>query len=216
MTLVQEPDIQRFVFDDADWTFYEDVCRRLERRRAFVTYYKGKLEVVTTSFLHERIAFLLHTIVKVLAEESNTSIITAGRATLRDPALDEGTEPDTSFYTQNAARMRNHRQINLPADPPPDLAIEVEVTRRLGERRLIYRDIGVPELWRYADGELIVLLRRADDYERTDRSPTFPQLAPDEIARFVEAGISADETPWTRDFRRHVQAVLGNRADRGA
>src|SRR4051812_45763201 len=103
MTLLQEPDLQRFVFSHVDWAFYEDVCRRVEGRRVFVTYYKGKLEVVTTSFLHERISFLLNRMVGVLAEKSGTPIVTAGRATLREPVLDEAVEADVSFYVANAA-----------------------------------------------------------------------------------------------------------------
>ena len=208
MTLLEDRDVQRFVFGHADWAFYEEVCRRTEGRPVFVTYYKGKLEVVTTSFLHERIAFVLHTMIKTLAEESDTPLVTAGRATLRDQDLDEGVEADVSFYVANAHRMQRKRVINLAVDPPPDLAIEVEVTRRLGERRLIYRDMGVPELWRYADGELIVLLKQGDEYVAADRSPTFPQLSPREMAEFVAAGIEADETPWGKGFRRRVRELL--------
>src|SRR4051794_17671899 len=106
MTLVQEADLQRFVFPDADWSFYDDVLRRVEGRRAFVTFYKGKLEVVTTSFLHEQMAFLLHRLLMMLAEVQAVPIKSAGRTTLHDLTLDEGVEPDTSFYLHaNADRM---------------------------------------------------------------------------------------------------------------
>ncbi len=137
---------QRFVFTDVDWAFYQEVGRRLAGRRVFITYRRGKLEVVTTSFLHEMISALLSEIVRTLAEETDTPLMPAGRTTLAREDLDAGAEPDVSFYVANQPRMRGRDEINLPADPPPDLAIEVEVTRRLGERRTIYQELGVPEV----------------------------------------------------------------------
>lgn len=208
MTVAQEPDLQRFVFEHADWDFYEEIHRRLEGRRVFVTYYKGKLEVVTTSFLHERIAFLLYRLLCILSEETATPMTTAGRATLRDVELDEGVEADCSFYVTHAGRMAGKDRIDLAVDPPPDLAIEVEVTRRLGERRLVYRDLGVPELWRFTDQGLSVLLKGAEDYHPADRSPTFPQLSPDDVTALIRTGLSQDDTTWAVATRRHVQDVL--------
>lgn len=41
--------------------------------------------------------------------------------------------------------------IDLTLDPPPDLAIEVDVTSKTGLDA--YRALGVPELWRFEDGK---------------------------------------------------------------
>ena len=51
----QESGPERFIFSGVDWAFYENVGEKLADRRAFVTFYKGKLEVVTVSLLHEGI-----------------------------------------------------------------------------------------------------------------------------------------------------------------
>jgi Uma2 family endonuclease len=209
MTLLNEPDLQRFVFNHVDWAFYEDVSRRLEGRHVFVTYYKGKLEVVTTSLLHERVAALLYRLLCVVSEETGTPTVTAGRATLRDLLLDEGVEADTSFYFHaNAKRMEGKQEIDLKVDPPPDLAVEVEITRRLGERRMIYRDLGVPELWRYSDGTMTVLVRRGDDYVSIKQSPTFPFLSLADIANWIRAGIRQDETTWSVGVRKRVRDAI--------
>jgi hypothetical protein len=48
---------RRFIFDGADWNFYDSVGRNLRERRVFATYYKGRLEVATVSFLHDQTAF---------------------------------------------------------------------------------------------------------------------------------------------------------------
>ena len=216
MTLLNEPELQRFIFNHVDWAFYEDVSRRLEGRHVFVTYYKGKLEVVTTSLLHERVAALLYRLLCVLSEETGTPTVTAGRATLRDLVLDEGVEADTSFYFHaNAKRMKEKQEIDLKVDPPPDLAVEVEITRRLGERRLIYRDLGVPELWRYADGTVTVLVRQGDDYVSTKQSPTFAFLSVGAIASWIRAGLGQDETTWTAGVRKRVRDAITTKARGG-
>jgi len=39
-----------------------------------------------------------------------------------------GIEPDECFYIQNHCAMIGKDRLNLAIDPPPDLAIEVDVT----------------------------------------------------------------------------------------
>jgi Uma2 family endonuclease len=199
---------QRFVFYDVDWQFYEQISRLMERTRAFVTYYKGKLELVTISLLHERIAALLTIIVQVLAEETNTPMIAAGMTTLKRQDLNEATEPDRSFYTTHELQMRGKQQLDLSIDPPPDIAIEVEVTRRLGERKSIYQDLGVPEIWIYGTEGISILLHSDAGYSRAEKSPTFPQISPQEILGFITAGLSQDQTAFTKAFRRRVKETL--------
>ena len=135
---------QRFIFDDVDWAFYENVGDKLADRHVFATYFKGRLEIVTVSFLHERMTALLVIMIRVMAEEMSLALLSAGMTTLKRVDLDEGVEPDSSFYTKHAERMRGKKVLDLAVDPPPDLAVEIEVTRRLGSRQSIYQDMGVP------------------------------------------------------------------------
>jgi Uma2 family endonuclease len=204
----QESGPQRFIFRDVDWAFYENVGDKLSDRRVFVTFYKGKLEVVTVSLLHERICALLVIIVRVMAEEASMAIQGAGMATLKRMDLDDGVEPDSSFYIAHERQMRGKTELDLTVDPPPDLAIEVEVTRRLGARKAIYRELGVPEVWVYNETGLTVLIKQDQGYAAVDRSPTFPLLSPREIADFVAEGLAQDETSFAKAFRRRVQEII--------
>jgi len=52
----------------------------------------------------------------VLAEELNLNL--SNRFT--PSSVNHGAEPDSSFYIQNAARIRGKREIDLTQDPPPD------------------------------------------------------------------------------------------------
>ncbi len=200
---------QRFVFDAADWGLYEHVSQTLQDRHVFITFYKGRLEIVTVSLLHERIVGLISALIRVLAEETDTSLCGAGMATLRREDMGEGVQADACFYIANEARMRGKKELDLMVDPPPDLAVEVEVTHRLGERKTIYQDLGVPEIWRHFSGRLVIMRKNGDAYETVDRSPTFPQLSPEEIAGFVAAGLTQDETALTKAFRRRVREAIG-------
>jgi Uma2 family endonuclease len=204
----QESGPERFIFSNVDWAFYENVGEKLADRRVFVTFYKGKLEVVTVSLLHESISALLVIVIRVMAEEMSMAIKGAGMATLKRMDLDDGVEPDSSFYIANERRMRGKTELDLTVDPPPDLAIEVEVTRRLGARKTIYRELGVPEVWVYNTSGLTVLVKQDQAYVAVDRSPTFPLLTPREITDHVTAGLTQDETAFAKAFRRRVQEVI--------
>lgn len=209
-------DVQRFVFHHVDWAFYQSIGQRLADERAFLTYYKGRLEIVTVSLLHERAASLLTLMICVLAEETDTPLLGAGMATLHRMDLDEGVEPDSGFYTAHEARMRGKERIDLSIDPPPDLAIEVEVTRRLGVRKSIYRELGVPEVWVYNEKGLEILLRQENDYRAVDRSPTFPWLSPEEMFGFVIKGLSQNQTEWTKSLRRRVRELVAASKHQGS
>jgi Uma2 family endonuclease len=202
--------VQRFIFNDADWSFYESVGRNLGERRVFATYYEGRLEVVTVSLLHEKITDLLVIMVRVLAEETSLPLGGAGMTTLKRMDLDAGVEPDSSFYTAHELQMRGKTELDLTRDPPPDLAIEVEVTRRLGARKSIYRELGVPEVWVYSPASgLNILIKQQDSYVSSDRSPTFPMISPAEMSQFVNEWVGNDETAFTKAFRRRVQQLIG-------
>ena len=202
---------QRFVFEQADWLLYEHIGRTLQDQHVFVTYYKGRLEVVTVSYLHERIIALIVMLIRVLAEETETPLASAGMTTLRRKDLAEAIEPDASFYTVNESRMRGKKEIDLSVDPPPDLAVEVEATSRLGARKSIYRDLGVAEVWQYGAGGLTILSKRGDHYEAAERSPTFPQISPQEIFQIVTSGLDKDETKLAKSFRQRVRDLVTKR-----
>ena len=81
--------------------------------------------------------------------------------TIRRSVLERGFEPDNCYYVQHESQMWDKKKINFKTDPPPDLAIEVEVTRKLLNKTAIYASFRVPELWCWSGNTLKVLeLRR--------------------------------------------------------
>ena len=95
-----------------------------------------------------------------------------GSTTFRKEGV-AGVEPDACFYIAHYQQMIGRRCLE-PGDPPPDLAIETDVTSKttLGA----YLAIGVPELWIYASGKLTLYLLQDGQYSSVLESPTFPHL----------------------------------------
>jgi Uma2 family endonuclease len=209
MTLAAPPAEDRFVLYDVDWDFYESLLERLQDRHVFATYDHGTLELMSPSYKHDKTARLLCRLIWELAEEMDLPISSAGTTTLRHKDKKVGLEPDECFYLKNEPVVRGKDEIDLLTDPPPDLAVEVEISRRLGTRKDLYAELGIPELWQYRDGEIVISLLGEDRrYTQVSRSPSFPQIPMEEIARFIETGRNSDGTTWIRSFRVWLRELL--------
>ena len=114
---------------------------------------------MTLSPEHESQNRLFCYLIMILAEEMNLAIRDFGSTTSNDAkmAVTRGLEPDSSFYIANQARMRGVLRMDPTIHPPPDLVLEIDVTRRSINRLEMYGALGVPEVWRF-DGEPFCLL----------------------------------------------------------
>lgn len=104
-----------------------------------------------------------------------------------------GLEPDACFYIQNRQAILGKERIDLEIDPPPDLALEIDLTSSTKPKD--YQAIGVPELWIYRRKVLYIYLFDGQQYQESSNSPTFPgipvkQLIPKYVERAWEAGSS--------------------------
>jgi Uma2 family endonuclease len=57
-----------------------------------------------------------------------------------------GFEPDACFYLDHADAIAPDRPLDLAVDPPPDLVVEVDITRSSLDKFPIYAALGVPEV----------------------------------------------------------------------
>ena len=92
--------------------------------------------------------------------------------------MDAGVEPDECFYIQNEAIIRGRERIDLNTDPPPDLAIEIDVTTDSKTKKNSYQALGVTELWIYDRGsqQLQINVLREGKYVESNQSQIFPGL----------------------------------------
>ena len=126
---------------------------------------------MSPSWKHERYSELFGQLIRIVAREFSLPYISGGSTTFRSTASDCGLEPDRCFYIQNVPCGQGKNEIDLNTDPPPDLAVEIEISRRLSDRIEVYRKLSVPEIWSYDGTRLTLLHLRETGYEAADEQP---------------------------------------------
>jgi Uma2 family endonuclease len=192
---------QRIQFQAVGWPEFEAILEELGDKRACrIAYSDGVLEIRMPLPKHEKAKVLIGDMVKILLEELDMDNECFGSTTFKRQDVVTGIEPDQCFYIEHQAMMIGKRRINLMVDPPPDLAIEVDVTSKTGLDA--YLALGVLELWRFEDGRLRISLLQDGQYQDAESSPHFPQFP-------IAAGISQfiDRSQTLKAFRQWVQAL---------
>ena len=176
-------------------------------------YDRGMLEIMSPSAEHEWLHRVLGQVVEAITEELNIPRRSAGATTLKLPLEKRGLEPDECYYLAHELQMRGRHDLDLSVDPPPDLAIEVDISRSSLDKLGMYADIGVPEVWLYNGESLRVhQLQENGRYIQQAASSAFPFLDLDEVVRFVERVDQFGETGWIRAFRAWVKDTYGHLA----
>ncbi|WP_026734417.1 Uma2 family endonuclease [Fischerella sp. PCC 9605] len=200
---------QRVVLRNISWQTFETMLADMgEDRASRLTYDRGTLEIITPLLPHEYWNRLIERLIFVLGEELNLEILPAGSTTFKREDLRRVAEPDSSYYIQNEARVRNKSEIDLNSDPPPDLVVEIDLTSSSLDKFQIYASLGVPELWRYDEGVLRIYQLQQGQYVECSDSPTFAQLPLNEITRFLEESQRIGVMGMTRNFRNWVREQL--------
>ncbi|MFB2837257.1 Uma2 family endonuclease [Floridanema evergladense] len=158
---------------NVNWQEFEAILQEMgEKRSSRIAYSKGWLEIMVPLPEHEKPKELISDMVKILLKKSGRKYEPFGSTTFKKENV-AGVEPDACFYIQNYQRMINRRRLQ-PNDPPPDLAIESNVTSKTTLDA--YEAIAVPELWVYANSKLIIYLLTNGQYIASETSPNFPSI----------------------------------------
>jgi Uma2 family endonuclease len=191
-----------------DWQTYSRLLHIFSERPGFrLTYDRGELEIMSPRLEHDDDASILGDLVFVLTEELSLPLKRGGSTAMRRRLKQRGIEADECFWIANAHRMAGRRRLDLSRDPPPDLAIEVDVTHSSLDRFAIYAALKVPELWRL-DGDTLTfhVLEEDGTYTIADRSRAFPQVAPADLFGFLQQARQAgDENVVIRQFREWIR-----------
>jgi len=192
-----------------DWLTYSRLLRVLQSDRRFrLTYDRGTLEIMAPLLAHDGPADLIDWFIKVLIEELKLSCRSGRTVTLRRRR--RGLKPDCCYWIANASRLHGKKEIDLRVDPPPDLAVEVDVTSSSLDRMSIYLALGVPEIWRLASDGLTFNLLHQGKYSVRTNSLAFPRLAPTDLVPFLGQYGQTDDADIAGQFREWVrQNLLG-------
>jgi Uma2 family endonuclease len=201
----------RVVLSDISWVTFEALLADANHRGSRFVYDRGDLEIMSPSFEHERIKRLIGRLLETFSEQLGIPIQSAGSTTLKDELKQRGLEPDECYYIANEPAVRGLDEIDIGVNPPPDLAIEIDITSSSMDQLGIYAALGVPEVW-MCDGKNLKIyqLQNNGAYAIQDRSPTFPSLPPETILDFLARRKSTDETSWIKSFRDWVRKSVIN------
>ncbi|MBH8563214.1 Uma2 family endonuclease [Nostoc sp. CENA67] len=210
MLVQSTPAEQRTVLHNITWETFEALLRDTgEDRSSRFAYDCGTLEIMTPLFEHENPKIQFDRFIAVLAEELGIEIKSAGSTTLKQRLARRGIEPDNCYYIQTEPRVRGRETLDLETDPPPDLAIEIDITSTSVNKFGIYSALGVPELWRY-DGENLKFYNLGENqYVECEFSIAFPLVSVSEIRRFIQQSKSMGEIALLKSFRSWVRTKIG-------
>jgi Uma2 family endonuclease len=198
---------QSTVLHDINWQQFESILQDLgDKRRSRIAYLNGVLEIALPLPESERIKVLIRDFVQVLMDKMGIDFEGFGSTTFKRIDKLAGLEPDDCFYIQNNVAMRGIRKLDMTIDPPPDLAIEVDVTSKT--KFNVYRILGVPELWLY-DQSLKIYILRDGEYVESELSPIFGAIPiRDVITQFLEMSLSEGRSKAMKAFRLWMQENL--------
>jgi len=172
--------------ENVSWEEYEDLLEQVgEATWLRIAYDDGTLEIMTVGPKHEKYATFIEGLVGVIRLRLRMNIVFFGSSTMRKEKKRKGIEPDACFYVQTAEALGNRMDLDFEKDPPPDVAVEVDVTRHSISKFGIYAGLGVPEVWIYDGKELKIHLLEQDEYLPAIESQALPILSGPILSKFL-------------------------------
>lgn len=181
------------------WPEFEALLTDLgDARPTRIAYSQETFEIMAPLPKHERAIVLIVDLVKTLLRVQQRPWESLRSTTFKREGI-AGVEPDDCFYIQNHQAVIGKDRIDLAVDPPPDLAIESDLTSKT--RLASYLALQVPELWIYSVDRLKIYCLSGNQYIESPTSPTFPDIAVAEIIPyFVERASEIGTSAALREF----------------
>lgn len=199
---------QQLLLEGVSWQQLEGILAELgERRTSRLSYSNGRLEIMVPLPEHEKAKEIIGDMVKILLSERGINYESLGSTTLKNERMTQAIEPDSCFYIQNQAAVIGKNRLDMSVDPPPDLAIEIDLTSRTQLDN--YQILGVPELWRYTRQELQINVLQDGQYVESDFSSAFPGIPIIELVnRYVQQSRVSGSSQAIQAFRNWVRENL--------
>src|SRR5438093_7395771 len=206
--VTRRPATDRVIIRNVNWKTYQRLLKDLENCSSpRLAFDQGVLEVMSPHLEHEEANRTLAAIIEIALEELNINFRNAGSTTFKREDLDRGFEPDSSFYIQSVGLIRKKKRIDLEADPPPDLIIEVDLTRDSLSKFSLYAALHVPEVWRYEDALEIWVLDQGR-YTPRQTSRAVPILSRQLVTELLQASLRLERPAWFREARKQIRELI--------
>lgn len=180
--------------DGVTWSTYVVLRDSLDDQGSGVrlTYLEGALEIMSASDDHEVVKKLFARLVEAYSEEMDIDLDGHGSTTYRNEEVERGLEPDECYTLGGRKRV-------------PDLAIEIVFSPPRVDKLSVYRGLGIPEVWTYRDGALIVRVLGSDGYAVRTESALLPRLDLALLVSFVR--FDQPQARLVKEFRAAIRAT---------
>jgi len=190
------------------WQQYVALRDAEQNSHVRMTFDHGSLDLMSPTRLHERVRILISNCILVWVEEKRIPIQSCSSTTFRREDVQCGLEPDNCYYIEHESAVRERDEIDLAIDPPPDLAIEVDVSYSSPNRMKTYAGLGIPAIWRWHSDELrLYSLDASRRYVEISASVALPGFPVEQLVGIVNRRTSTDETTLLREFRAACQKI---------
>jgi Uma2 family endonuclease len=161
---------------------------------------------MSPSVSHEYVKKIAARVIEAYADAMEIDVQGYGSWTMNRKERKKGIEPDGCYYVQSFRAIAHGKRLDLERDPPPDLAVEVDISRSSLPKQPIYAAIGISEIWQF-DGKRFVILRRAESgaYVESSQSGCFPDLPIGEVNRCVQIGLRSHQPAAVRALREWMK-----------
>ncbi len=161
---------QRVTLGNVSWQTYVDLCESADNPRGRLTYDQGELEIMSPSYLHENVGRLIGRMIEMFTFHHQIEIHSAKSTTFKRERKQRGFEADESYYISHASAMHAVSHVDMEIHPPPDLVIEVDISRRSSLKMRVFAGLGVGEVWCFDGQKVIVYRLSGDTYEAREAS----------------------------------------------
>ena len=193
------------IFPCQTWEDYERLLDLRQDKTCPKLSFNSKtkeLRLMSPLASHGKRIDLLRDLVKIILDRQGKDWDCFDPITLKMPEQ-AGLEPDTCFYIDNRQAILGKDKINLTIDPPPDLAIEVDLTSITDVGA--YQLLRVPELWVYRQQSLKIYLLQRESYQESQKSRLFPEIDIKNILPYyVELGWTEGASIALRHFSKQL------------
>lgn len=190
------------------WEDYETLLKLREDKAGLRIRYNSKtqeIRIMSPLPRHAKNADLLADLVKALLRQAGKDWDAFTPVTLKRINR-QGIEPDYCFYIDNRDRILGKERIDLETDPPPDLAIEVDLTCTTKPED--YQAISPLELWVYRQNQLLIYHFDSQEYQESQISRLFPNSdLKTLIPQYIDRGWQTGSSVALREFEEELRSL---------
>lgn len=189
------------------WEDYEALLARREDKAGLRIHYSSKtqeIRIMSPLPRHGKNADILADFAKALLRKIGKDWQSFTPITLKR-IKQQGVEPDYCFYMDNRAAILGKERIDLETDPPPYLAIEIDLICITQPED--YQAIAPLELWIYRQSQLSIYQFDSQQYRESQISRWFPGYdLKTLIPQYCDRGWQIGSSVALREFEEALRA----------